>query len=69
FKTRIGHKRAIVAAAHLLALTIYQVLDTKEPYYRHSAQFKPRDIQRLRQHHSRRLKTLDRWLKDQNCQS
>ncbi|MEO8099130.1 MAG: transposase [Acidobacteriota bacterium] len=31
-KTRIGHKRAIVAAAHLLALHIYEVLSKQQPY-------------------------------------
>ena len=61
---RIGHKRAIVASAHLLALQIYQVLSSAQPYQPRSRQFKPREIRRLHRHHSRRLKWIDRWLKD-----
>ena len=64
-KNRIGHKRAIVAAAHLLALQIYQVLSTEQPYQPSKPQFKTRDLQRIRRHHSRRLRSIDRWLKDQ----
>jgi transposase len=61
-KTRIGHKRAIVATAHSLALTVYTVLQTGDPYGRAQPRYKARDIQRLRRHHSRRLRALDRWL-------
>jgi transposase len=64
-KPHIGHKRALVAAAHLLALRIYQVLSSQQPYTPRHPQFKPRDLQRLRRHHSRRLRSIDRWLKDQ----
>jgi len=63
-KTRIGHKRAIVATAHLLALTVYQVLATRSPYQPRRPEFKPRDMKRLRGHHSRRLRTIDHWLKE-----
>ena len=63
-KARRGHKRAIVATAHFLALTVYQVLETRKPYEPRQAQFKPRDLKRLRRHHSRRLRTLDRWLRE-----
>ena len=61
-KARIGHKRAIVATAHALALTVYTVLQTGTPYEPSQPRYKARDIQRLRRHHSRRLRTLDRWL-------
>ena len=61
-KPRIGHKRAIVAAAHALALRIYHVLATHQPYQPRLPQFKPREIKRLRRHHTRRLQWLDRWL-------
>ena len=61
-KTRIGHKRAIVATAHSLALTVYTVLQTGEPYGGAQPRYKVRDIERLRRHHSRRLRALDRWL-------
>jgi transposase len=61
-KLRIGHKRAVVATARLLALTVYQVLATRSPYRPSQPQFKPRDLQRLRRHHSRRLRTIDHWL-------
>lgn len=61
-KIRIGHKRAVVATARMLALQIYQVLSSGQPYKPTSTAFKARDIQRLRRHHARRLKTLDRWL-------
>ena len=64
-KTRIGHKRAIVAAAHMLALQVYQVLSTQQPYNSQRSPRKPQDVKRLRRHHSRRLHTLDRWLADQ----
>ena len=61
-KLRIGHKRAIVAGAHLLALQVYEVLSSQQPYRPKSLQFKPRDMQKLHRHHSRRLKSIDHWL-------
>ena len=68
-KPRLGHKRSLVACAHLLAVRIYEILPSKEPYRPSRPEFKTRDIQRLRRHHSRRLKTLDRWLKLQPGQA
>jgi len=64
-KGRIGHKRAIVAAARLLALQVYRVLGTQQPYQPSRPEFQVRDLKRLRRHHSRRLKSIDRWLKNQ----
>lgn len=67
-KGRIGHKRSIVAMAHLLALTVYQVLETQMPYQPREKCLPVRAVQRLRRHHSRRLCTLDRWLKDHSTE-
>jgi len=61
-KQRIGHRRAIVAAAHSLALVVYQVLATAQPYQPRQPGFRPRELNRLRRHHSRRLRNLDKWL-------
>jgi transposase len=63
-KGRLGHKRAIVAAGHMLALSIYEVLSTEQPYQPKRARFKPREIRRLQHHHARRLKYFNRWLKE-----
>ena len=60
----LGHKRAIVAVAHMLALRIYEVLQSGLPYQKaHSAQSES-SVNRLIRHHSRRLKHLHRWLTD-----
>jgi transposase len=61
-KPRIGHKRAIVASAHALALRIYEVLDSGTPYQPHGANLTPRSARRLVRHHTRRLNCLNRWL-------
>jgi transposase len=63
-KARIGHCRAIVAAAHSLALVVYQVLATAQSYQPRQPGFKPRELNRLRRHHSRRLRKLDKWLEE-----
>jgi transposase len=64
-KPKIGHKRAIVASAHMLALRIYEVLESGVAYQPHGAPLNPRSVNRLIRHHTRRLKCLHRWLKDQ----
>lgn len=64
-KSKIGHKRAIVASAHTLALRIYEVLDTGMPYQARGGNYTPRSVKRLIRHHTRRLKCLHRWLDDQ----
>jgi transposase len=61
-KPRIGHKRAIVASAHTLALRIYEVLEIGLPYLPHGSNLTPRSMKRLVRHHTRRLKCLHRWL-------
>jgi len=61
---RLGHKRAIVAVAHLLAIRIYQVLDSGLPYQNRGATPNPTSVRRLIRHHTRRLKHLHRWLTD-----
>ena len=45
-KGRIGHKRAVVAVAHFIALQIYCVLATGQPYQPKRPEFKARDLQR-----------------------
>jgi transposase len=59
---RIGHKRAIVATAHILALRVYQVLESGAPYQPPRESFTPRTVKRLVRHHTRRLNCLHRWL-------
>jgi transposase len=63
-QSRLGHKRAIVAVAHLLAIRIYQVLDSGLPYQNRGATPNPTSVRRLIRHHTRRLKHLHRWLTD-----
>jgi transposase len=65
-KARIGHKRAIVASARTLALTIYEVLQGGQPYQPRGAHLTPRSVRRLVRHHTRRLKCLHHWLIDQH---
>jgi len=60
---RIGHKRAIVAVAHALALRIHEVLESGIPYSKGRSAQSESSIKRLIRHHSRRLKHLHRWLK------
>jgi transposase len=62
-RPKIGHKRAIVASAHTLALRVYQVLQAGQAYQPHGANLTPRAVNRLVRHHTRRLKCLHRWLK------
>lgn len=64
-KGRIGHKRAIVAEGHQLAIRIYEVLATGMPYQSRRPEYKPRELKRLMRHHTRRLKTLGHWLKNE----
>jgi len=64
-RTKIGHKRAIVASAHTLALRIYEVLEAGLPYHPHGGNLTPRSVKRLVRHHTRRLKCLHRWLKEE----
>jgi len=59
---RIGHKRAIMAVAHALALRIHQVLESGIPYQRGRSVSSQASIQRMIRHHSRRLKHLHGWL-------
>jgi len=62
-KPRLGHKRAIVAVAHLLALVIFQVLARGEPYTQPGANPMPETkAARLVRHHTRRLKNLRKRL-------
>lgn len=62
-KGRIGHKRAIVADGRLLAIRIYEVLASGQPYQYRKPEYKRRDAKRLVRHHTRRLNTWSRWLK------
>jgi transposase len=61
---RIGHKRAIIAVAHALALRIYEVLESGVPYEKGRSPQSDSSLKRLIRHHSRRLKHLHRWLND-----
>ena len=62
FRPKIGHKRAIVASAHTLALRIYEVLESALPYQPYGGTLTPCSVNRLVRHHTRRLKCLHRWL-------
>jgi transposase len=59
---RTGHKRAIVASAHQLAIRIYEVLQNATPYQPPADGLTPRIVKRLVRHHTRRLTCLHRWL-------
>lgn len=62
-KPRLGHKRAIVAVAHSLALVVFEVLSTGEPYTKPGANPMPETkAARLIRHHTHRLKTLRKRL-------
>ena len=64
FKPRLGHKRAIVAVAHSLAETIFEVLSTGEPYTKPGASPMPdTKAASLIRHHTRRIKKLRKHLK------
>jgi transposase len=63
---RIGHKRAIIACAHRLALCIYEVLDSGLGYQPRNGTLTPRSVKRLVRHHTRRLNCLHRWLEKGN---
>jgi len=60
----LGHKRAIVAVAHVLALRIYDVLQSGLPYQKARSAQSESSGKRLIRHHRRRLKHLHRWLTD-----
>ena len=67
WKPRLGHKRAIVAVAHMLAETIFYVLSTGEPYTGPGASPMPTaKTAGLIRHHTRRLRTLKKRLQDQS---
>lgn len=59
---RIGHKRALVATAHMLTIRIYEVLESAASYQPPRASLKPANAKRLIRHHTRRLNCLHRWL-------
>lgn len=59
---RLGHKRALVACAHMLVLRIYEVLATSTPYQPPQWALPERRLRRLVRHHTRRLNCLQRWL-------
>jgi transposase len=62
-KPRLGHKRAIVAVAHSMALVIFQVLSAQLPYTKPGANPIPETkAAKLIRHHTRRLKTLRQHL-------
>jgi len=63
-KLRLGHKRALVSAAHLLAIRIYRVLASGQAYESPNQQLSQRKLQSLRRHHSRRLRCIDHWLQE-----
>jgi transposase len=64
-RVRLGHKRALVAVAHMLLLRIYAVLATSTPY-QPASPLPPRNLARLIRHHTRRLRCLHRWLEQSN---
>jgi transposase len=66
WKPKLGHKRAIVAVAHSLAETVFEVLSTGQPYAGPGASPMP-DSQaaHLIRHHTRRIKTLSKRLHPQ----
>jgi transposase len=66
-KPKIGHKRAIVAGARILAHRIYEVLGGGLRYQQRRNGLPVKSVRRLVRHHTRRLNHLQGWLKsDQN---
>jgi transposase len=65
---RIGHKRALVATAHMLTIRIYEVLDSAIPYQSPRPSLTTANAKRLIRHHARRLKSLHRWLDQPSAQ-
>lgn len=66
-KPNIKHKRALVATAHWIVLRIHEVLSAGTPY--HAAPDTNLTLsraQRLARHHSRRLRHLNKWLRNQD---
>lgn len=64
WKPRLGHKRAIVAVAHKIAETVFEVLSTKKPYAGPGADPLPdTKAAKLIRHHTNRIKTLRKRLK------
>lgn len=61
-RPRIQHKRAIVATARTVAIRVYEVLDSAEPYQPRGSNLTPRSVRRLIRHHTRRLNCLHHWL-------
>ena len=61
---RLGHKRAIMAVAHALALRVHEVLESGVPYKKGRSASSQASARRLIRHHSRRLHHLHGWLKD-----
>ena len=61
-KPKIGHKRAIVAGARILAHRVYEVLGSGLPYRQNTKELPVKSVRRLIRHHYRRLNHLHRWL-------
>jgi transposase len=60
-KPRLGHKRAIVAVAHAITFSVFDLISTGEPYNKPGANPMPgTQAAKLIRHHTRRLKTLSR---------
>jgi transposase len=67
WKPAKGHKRAIVAVAHMLVEASFEVLSTGQPYAGPGANPLPESkAASLIRHHSRRIKTLRKRLKEQH---
>lgn len=64
WKPRLKHKRSIVAVAHALAETVFEVLSTGKPYEKPGANPMPETkAASLIRHHTRRLKNLRKRLR------
>ena len=62
-RSRLKHKPALLATAHLLTLDLYETLATGRPYEPDPhAEITAAKVQRLVRHHSRRIKRLQHWL-------
>jgi transposase len=62
-RTRMKHKPALVATAHLLILKLHQALATGQPYAEDpQPALTQAQLRRLKRHHSRRLTKLNHWL-------
>jgi transposase len=62
-RSRLKHKSALFATAHLLTLKLHETLASGKPYAEaQETQLTAAKVKRIVRHHSRRIKNLNHWL-------